>query len=107
MSVENEILNLIERELDGATDKFVTTDDFEYMVGEALGWGGTVDINDHIDFDTLAESVRELLDLDEPPDYTMDMALMQTKVDALEDRQDRLESIITDTFRILLNRLSA
>jgi len=107
MSVENEIISLIEGELDSAAERFVTTDDFDYMVDEALGWGGTVNVNDYIDYDNCAEAVREILDLDEQPDVVFYTGPLETKIDALQVRQDRLESIITETFRILLNRLSA
>jgi len=107
MSVENEIISLIERELHDGAERFVTTEDFGYMVDEALGWGGTVNVNDYIDYDNCAQAVREILDLDEQPDVTLDVAALETKIDALQARHDRLESIITETFRILLNRLSA
>lgn len=109
MSVENEIISLIECEIEGRG--LVAADDLGYAIEEALGWGGSVDVMEYVDFDAISEYVRN--DMDDP-DTTLDatmiesqIANLQADVKNLREDLDRTRTILVDSIRIMLNRFGA
>ena len=109
MSVENEIIALIESEIESRG--LVADSDLGYAIEEALGWGGSVDIMDYVDYDAISEYVRN--DLDDPDD-ALDGALVESQIENLQqdvknlrEELDRTRTIVVDSIRIMLNRFSA
>lgn len=109
MSVETEIQYLIESEIEGRG--LVAADDLGYAIEEAIGWGGSVDVMDYVDMDSISEYVRN--DLDDP-DRDVDIAMMEAQIEGLQqdvknlrEDLDRTRTIVVDSIRIMLNRFSA
>lgn len=109
MSVEDEIISLIESEIEDRG--FVTADDFGYAIEESLGWGGSVDVMEYVDFDAISDYVRN--DLADPDD-ALDGAMIETQIENLQadvknlrEDLDRTRTILVDSIRIMLNRFGA
>jgi len=107
MSVENEIISLIECEIENRG--LIAADDLGYAIEESLGWGGSVDVMEYVDFDAISDYVRNEL---EDPDTTI--VVMETQIENLQsdvrilrEDLDRTRTILVDSIRIMLNRFGA